>query len=262
MGADILILTIYLICVVYILYQMALSVEAKLEDQVEIVLDGDTLQAAVAAQLQQQSPYNAEAKVIGDDKGVSSLQMAFSSQGESIGSVAVQVSPQGKQPLQPPLNQLVVGVTNGFADHQVFVNWDSSSLSVHGGTAQRVVRMVPGSPIDLFQRQVMTVANPGQSVSATITSESLFERPEDKTALKSTPKLLDYEAVLGMKEPLRVYSLRMLVLMRSMSYPDSPVLQLLLPFNFTVRVLPDHVALPVLSWLLDFFSPKKKQKAG
>ena len=41
---------------------MALSVEDKLEDQVEIILQGEALQAAVNAQLQQQVLYLASAE--------------------------------------------------------------------------------------------------------------------------------------------------------------------------------------------------------
>ena len=52
MGVELLILTVYFICVIYVLYQMALSVEDKLEDQLVIVLNGEELQDAVNAQLQ------------------------------------------------------------------------------------------------------------------------------------------------------------------------------------------------------------------
>lgn len=260
MGTDILILTIYLICVIYVLYQMALSVEAKLEDQVAIVLDHEALQASVTSQLQQQTVYQVKADVSADNPG-QFLDLTFLHEDDVIGKVILQVSPQGKRPIKPDLSTLSVTVVNSFPDQQVFVNWDSSSLSMHGGLAHRVIRMVPGRPIDLFQRQVMTVANPGQVVNATVTSEALFNRPEDKTVLESGQTLIDFEKVLEMKEPMRHYSLGLLVWVRSMVYPNSPALQLLIPFNFRIDVLPDHVALPILSWLLDFFSPQKKQKA-
>jgi hypothetical protein len=45
-----------------------------------------------------------------------------------------------------------------------------------------------------------------------------------------------------------------------MNVPASQVIQLLLPFNFKIEVLPDHVALPILSWLLDWFSPAKRPR--
>ncbi len=255
MGIDILILTIYCICVVYVIYQMALSVEDKLEDQYEVVLDKDTLQEATATQLQQQTIYQAKADVITDKAG-SLLQLTFFNQDQPVGKLILQVSPQGKRPLEPPINDLTVSTINGLPDQQVFIHWDNSSLSVHGGLAQRVIRLVPGMPIDLFQPQVMTVANPGQMVSAKVTSESLLSRPSDQTALASNPSLVDFNRVAAMKEPMRVYSLRVFVWVRSLINPNAPAMQLLIPFNFQINILPDHVALPILSWVLDLFTKK------
>ncbi|MEM1281022.1 MAG: hypothetical protein AAGG53_13615, partial [Cyanobacteria bacterium P01_H01_bin.152] len=62
-------------------------------------------------------------------------------------------------------------------------------------------------------------------------------------------------------EPMRIYSLQVLVWVRSMLVPNAPAMQLLVPFNFRIDVLPDHVALPILSWLLNFFAQKPKQSA-
>ncbi|MEM9004995.1 MAG: hypothetical protein AAGE59_15915 [Cyanobacteria bacterium P01_F01_bin.86] len=260
MAADILILTIYSICVVYVLYQMALSLESKLEDQVEIQLDGDALQESTMSQLQQQRVYQARADIVTEDKAGSLLQLTFFNQEQPVGSVQLQVLPQGKKPLQPPMQDLTVKIVNQFPDQQVFVNWDNSSLAVHGGLAHRVIRKVPGMPIDLFQRQVMTVANPGQMVSVTVTSESLFNRPDNKSALESNPALVNFSLIPEMKDPMRAYSLRMLVWVRTMADTNMPAMQLLLPFNFRINVLPDRVALPILSWLLNFFSQSPKQR--
>lgn len=260
MAADILILTIYFICVLYVLYQMALSVEAKLEDQVKIVLDGEALKEAVTAQLEAQTAYSVTAEVL-EEKGITSLKLGFTLYNDAIAPVALTVTPQGKQPLEPAMTSLVVTLGNGLPDQQVFINWDSSSLSTYGGLAQRVIRMVPGMPVDLFQPQVMTVANPGQAVSVTVTSEHLFTRPEDKQALTSGATLVDFNQVLGLKEPMRQYSLRILLLVQPMTRPGK-AMQLLVPLNFKIEVLPDHVALPVLSWLLSASRPKPKQKVG
>ena len=54
MGSDVLILTIYFLVVIYVLYQMALSVESNLEDKVEIVLDREQLVDQIHGQLEQQ----------------------------------------------------------------------------------------------------------------------------------------------------------------------------------------------------------------
>lgn len=257
MAADILILTIYFICVVYVLYQMALSVEAGLEDQVAIVLDEDTAQAAVTTQLAQQNRSDVTVSLV-PGKMLTTLQLSFPEGPDSASKIQIQVSPQGSKPLQPPIKNLSVTVLNGLPQQQIFLDWDSSSLSVHGGLSYRVIRNVPGMPLDLLQPQVYTVANPNQAVNIAITSEALFRRPDNATALQSAPVLIDLERATMMKEFMRVYTLRMQIWIKSTTSPDRQPIRLLIPFNFQIEVLPDHVALPVLSWLLDFFAPKAK----
>lgn len=260
MGADILILTIYFICVLYVLYQMALSVEANLEDQVQIVLDAETLNAAIAPQLAQQNRSDLSSKVVSSPK-LSYLELTFPLDKSETGRVQIQVNPQGERPLQPPIQQLAVSVINGLPDQQVFIDWDSSSISVHGGLAYRVIRQVPGMPTDLFQPQVYTVTNPGQVVNVGVTSEALFRRPENALSVQSAPVLIDLERIPEMKEPLRTYSIRLLVWVKSMTQPDLRPVRLLVPFNFRIEVLPDHVALPILSWLLDLFTLGPKMRS-
>jgi hypothetical protein len=260
MGTDLLILTVYFICVVYVLYQMALSVESSLEDQLVIVLDKESLQAAVTAQLEQQTAYQAQAEVL-TEKGISLLKLTFLRGEETVGAIALQVLPQGRRPLQPPLSDLNVAILNTLPDQQVFINWDHSSLSAHGGIAQRVIRKIPGSPTDLLQPQVYTVVNPTQRVSVAVTSEGLLNRPDNQTALNYAPAFVDLSKVPNMPEPARHYSLRVLMWVQSMTNPNRPALQLLIPFMFRINVLPDHVARPVLSWLLNLFTPKPNRKA-
>jgi hypothetical protein len=255
MGAsDLLILTIYFICVVYVLYQMALSVEAGLEDQVAIALDEDTVQEAVTTQLAQQNRSDVAVKIVPGK--MLALQLSFPSGPERENKVQIQVGPQGSKPLQPPIQNLSVTVLNSLPQQQIFLDWDSSSLSVHGGLAYRVIRNVPGMPLDLLQRQVYTVANPNQAVNIAVTSEALFRRPENSTALQSAPVLINLEQASMMQDFMRVYALRMQIWIKSTTHPERQPIRLLIPFNFQIEVLPDHVALPVLSWLLDLFAPK------
>ena len=54
MEIDLLILTVYFICIGYVVYQMALSLEAELEDQVVLVPNGEYLENSVKTQLAQQ----------------------------------------------------------------------------------------------------------------------------------------------------------------------------------------------------------------
>jgi len=265
MGVEFLILTVYFICIIYVLYQMALSVEDKLEDQVEIILQGEALQAAVNAQLQQQVLYlaSAETQVVA---GKSLLTITFfkeaEDQDEAIGTVALQVMPQGKLPLQPPIKSLSVSIINTLPDQQVFLQWDRSALSVHGGIAQRVIRQVPGNTTDLLPSQAPTVVNPGLQTNVRVTAEGLLTRPENQVSLEVGPALVDLSKIPTMKEPMRQYTLQMVLWVRSMLHPNSPALQLILPFTFHIAVLPDHVPLPVLSWLLTYnpFGPRASQK--
>jgi hypothetical protein len=259
MGADILILTIYFICVVYVLYQMALSVEANLEDQIQIVLDTETLETAIATQLAQQGQTQAQAKVVQGGMGAPFLAISLP-QGKATEAVEIRIAPQGRQPLRPPVQNIAITAINGLSQRQVFLDWDSSSISVHGGLAYRVIRDVPGMPLDLIQSQVYTVVNPKQGTSARVTSEALFRRGGNGTALESAPVLIDLERIPDMQEPLRVYALRLLVWIKPLSGPDTQAIRLLLPLNFSIEVLPDHVALPILSWLLDWFSPEKRPR--
>lgn len=254
-AADIAIIFIYFICVVYVLHQMALSVEAKLEDQVQILLDEETVQEAVTTQLAQQNCPNVAVKMVPGK--LTTLQLSFPN-GPDGDKVQIQVGPQGRKPLQPPIQNLSVTVMNGLPQQQIFLDWDSSSLSVHGGLAYRVIRNVPGMPLDLLQPQVYTVANPNQAVNIVVTSEALFRRPDNATALQSAPVLIDLERATMMKDFMRVYTLRMQLWIKSTTHPERQPIRLLIPFNFQIEVLPDHVALPVLSWLLDLFARKPK----
>ncbi|MEM6837640.1 MAG: hypothetical protein AAF609_12380 [Cyanobacteria bacterium P01_C01_bin.120] len=250
MGVEFLILTIYFICVLYVLYQMALSVEDKLEDQFKIVLDADYLQTAVNTQLQQQTLYTAAAETQ-TVEGISGLKITFFEGEEAIGTIGVKVTPQGKRPLQPPIKTLGVSIANTLPD-QVFLEWDRSAISVYGGPAQRVIRQVPGNATNLLPSQAPTTVNPGLQTSVTVTAESLLTRNDNQITLDVGPALVDFANIPAMKEPQRQYTLQMVLWVCSLVYPSDPALQLVLPFNFRIEVLPDHVALPILSWLLTF----------
>lgn len=254
MGADLLILTVYLICVIYVLYQMALSIK----ENIEIVLDGKALESAIATQLERQTLYRAKAQVIADG---SLLSIAFlqPDNEQEFGQIGIGVFPQGKLPLRASIDNLQVSFINTLPEQQLFINWDSSSLSVQGSAAQRAIRKAPGEPVDLFQQQVMTVVNPGQRVNVAVTSEKLFRRPPNQIAMETKPTLIDVAKMPELKEVQRTYSLQIVMWVQLMNNPDAPGLQLLLPFNFRINLLADNVFL--LSWLFDFFSPQPKQKS-
>lgn len=263
MGLNVLILTVYFICVIYVLYQMALSVEDKLEDQVKVVLNAEDLTSVVSNQLQQQPYFQAKSE-IESVKGGSLLKITFFQEDEPVGAIGLRVLPEGKLPLEPPIKVLNVSIANTLPDQQVYIDWDRSAISVHKGFAQRVIRQVPGMATDLLPRQAFTVVNPGFETQVTVTGESLLNRNDNQISLEVEKALVNLRAIPKMPPPVRQYTLQMLLLMQSLRYPDSPPLQLILPFTFQIEILPDHVALPVLSWLLNFnffpWNPSQKSR--
>lgn len=259
MGSDILILTIYFICVSYVLYKMALALEETLEDQVLIQLDSDLLRTSLEYQLQQQQIPDVTVDVI--DQGpppmarVPSLRLTIpvgvSEDNPQTGMIAIQVMPQGARPLEPPVAGLTVQIVNTVPSAQVLVDWDSSSLTLQTGQAARVIRQTPGMRMDLAQPQVQSVVNPGQALSATITAEGAFGRDPDTQVLRPIAPLVDLKKTVLIPESKRSYSLELLIGVRSMRDLSQPVIPLLVPFRFKVVVLPDRPAIPVLSWILN-----------
>jgi len=253
MATDILILTVYFICVAYVGYQMALSIEAQQEDQLRLDLDGEALQAAVTTQVRQQ-PGGVGVQVAADEPPGLRLQVPLRSHDREesrTGTVIVRVMPLGQRPLQPPLSNLTVQMFNGLDDRQLFIDWDSSSLTLQNNQGRRVIRQVPGQLMDLSQAQVMSVVNPGQTITAQITSEDAFQRHPETHLLQPTLPLINLEQAMVMPPALRQYSLRLMLRVRPMAGEDAPSLQLLMPFQFRIEVLPGQIAVPVLNWLLN-----------
>ncbi|MBD0337465.1 MAG: hypothetical protein ICV62_18415 [Cyanobacteria bacterium Co-bin13] len=257
MEIDILLLTIYFIVVSYVVYKMALSVEAQLEDQIVIQLDRQLLQTSVTNQLLQQGYDELPVEIL--DAGPPplnraaclSLRVPIQVQDDVVeGTIAVQVSPQGTRPIEPPIAGLTVQIVNTVPATQVIVDWDSSSLSLHNNLARRVIRQTPGMRMDLVQAQVHSVVNPRQSFSATVTSEDSFGRSPDTQLLQPTAPLVNLNKVLLLPPPQRTYALELLIGIQPMATPNQPMIRLLLPFRFEVGVLPDQPAIPLFRWIL------------
>lgn len=259
MTTDLLILTIYLICVAYVIYQMALSVEAKLEDQVEIILDRQILRDAIAAQLQQQGtdgitidvPDTGPAPLARTPCLVLTVPPGFVQEGSVGGTVAVQVSPQGARALRPPIPGLTVQIVNMVPATQVLVDWDSSTLNLYNNQARRVIRQIPGMMMDLIQPQIYSAINPRQSFNATVTTEDVFGRHPETQLLQPVAPLLNLEKVVTMPAPLRTYALELMVGIRFMTSAEQPVMRLIMPFRFEITVLPDKIAIPLFRWIVN-----------
>lgn len=256
MGSDILILTVYFICVTYVIYQMALSLEAQLEDQVNIRLDSDLLLAEVENQLEQQRRYPLEAQIMAGSKGgPSSLSLVFQPHSPAekkppSSVINLLVMPQGTRPLQPPVPAFTVQVQNQGRDLQLYLDWDRSSISRFNNQGKRVIRLIPGMPQDLGQPQVFSVVNGGQALSCIITFEEAFVRNANGLMEAKVP-LVDLEKATEMKPSQQTFSLMMLLWLKRTVDGDDQAIRLLVPFRFNIEVLPGKVALPVLSWLLD-----------
>ncbi|MEO0537540.1 MAG: hypothetical protein AAF215_27230 [Cyanobacteria bacterium P01_A01_bin.123] len=254
MSTDLLILTVYFICVGYVLYQMALSLEKRFEDQIAIHLDSDSLQTEVTGQIGQQGKTNRmTAEVVEAVNGLRSLVLSLwtSPQGEKPnGTVEIQVLPQGRKPLNPPLQALVVQVANRNPDVQIYIDWDRSSINRMQGQTERVIRQIPGMPLDLLQPQVFSVVNPEQALNATIFPESLFARNAENQTLEAKAALINFEQVIELPDKIpKTYSLRLLVWLKRTIEEDAQAMRLLIPFNFTMEVLPDEPAFFVLRWI-------------
>ncbi|HEY9736535.1 MAG TPA: hypothetical protein V6D06_09640 [Trichocoleus sp.] len=257
MTTDLLILTIYFICVAYVIYQMALSIEAKLEDQITIQLDRELLQTSVTNQLRQQGIESVGVEVLEAGPpplgraACLSLRVPMAVQDDVVeGTVAVQVSPQGTRPIEPPIAGLGVQIVNTVPAAQVLVDWDSSSINLYSNLARRVIRQTPGMRMDLVQAQVHSTINPRQAFSATVTSEDTFGRSPDTQLLQPTAPLVDLNRALTLPPPQRSYALELLIGIRPMAIPEQPTIRLLLPFRFEIGVLPGKAAIPVFNWIL------------
>ncbi|MBE9136107.1 hypothetical protein IQ254_02630 [Nodosilinea sp. LEGE 07088] len=264
MERDFLILTVYFICMGYVIYQMALSLEQDLEDQVVLVADGETLESTVRSQLVRQGFAETTATVLKPGsgplpKGVS-LRLAVpeprslapvegTAKPQGDGEIVIQVLPQGPHPLQP-LVGLTVQVVNQSRAIQVTVDWDRSSITRTTNEIRRVIRHTPGMRLDLALPQVTSVVNPNQFLSTQIASEDCFGRNPDTQVLQIAAPVVDIPKIAKLKAPLRNYSLDLVVQLMPFGGRGGRSVVLLLPFRFTVELLPDRAAIPIFNWIL------------
>lgn len=262
---DTLLLAIYFLVVLYVLYQMALSLEDRLEDKVDIFIDEKTL----GEQTQTQLSMHKEAKRItakvrhmntGKDKnkvkrpalsliydaGIKypippdklAVQKALGMNDEMIQELAhpkiiIRIAPTNEQPLKK-IMFLSVFVSNDTADTQVYINWDRSSLEMFG-QGNRIIRTTPNVPVDLSQFQVPTVINPGMTVSSNITTEQKYSRNTDTDKVQATPQpVVDLKERIDMAKPTdptsgeeNIQDLYVLDLMVGLKHPTAPDSQII-----------------------------------
>lgn len=260
MEVDILLLTVYFICLGYVTYQMALSLEAELEDQIKILPDHEVLKSSVQDQLARQGlpPTLAEVIAMAPSplKPLLSLQLHIlnsrplgsEAEREIDGQVIVQVLPQGPQLIQP-IKALTIQVLNQTRNFQVSVDWDRSSFTRMNNQTCRVIRHTPGMRFDLALPQVISVVNPRQLLSTQVTSEETFGRHPDTQVLQVSSPLINLPQLVALPPRSRVYTLDLAVQVLPLSGRGSRI-GLLLPFQFQVEVLPAKIPIPYLDWIL------------
>lgn len=264
MERDLLILTVYFICMGYVVYQMALSIEEELEDQVVLVPDAASLESAVRSQLVRQGFAETAAEVL--QSGVESLGKSVSlkltmpeprslapaensADQKAEGQIVVQVLPQGPHPLQP-VSGLTVQVVNQSRALQATIDWDRSSITRMTNEIRRVIRLTPGMRLDLSLPQVNSVVNPSQYLSTVVTSEDCFGRNADTQVLQQAAPVVDIPRMANLKAPLRNYSLDLVMQLKPFSDRGGRPIMLLLPFRFAIQPLPAKAAIPLVNWIL------------
>jgi hypothetical protein len=222
LDMETLLLAVYFLVVLYVLYQMALSLEDKLEDKVDIFIEENTLGEQTQAQLEQQRDNPLARRItarvrnmnFSKDKKVKRpvLSLIFDADKEQVISpemrlsqkelgmsekvmqelmlpkIILRIAPTNEQVLKK-IMFLSVSVINDTSDVQVYINWDRSSLEMFG-QGNRVVRATPNVPVDLSQSQVSTVINPGMTVSCNITTEQKYFRNTETSLVRETPQPL------------------------------------------------------------------------
>lgn len=261
MGTDLLLLTIYFICIGYVVYQMALELEAKLEDQVKLVPAFEDLELSITNQLQRQNISDVKVSILvgeasplggGSTLGLSIPipQSSDSGSGTAVaGQLLIQVLPQGARPIEPPIPALTVQVLNQVPGLQVTVDWDSSTLTRFSNQAQRVIRYTPGIGIDLTHVQAASVINPNQILNATVTSEDTFGRDAESHLLQLSTPLISLQQALGLKPPLRTYSLYLMLRLYSTLTPALQGMPLIIPMKFQIELLPATSVIPLVNYL-------------
>lgn len=259
MERDIVLLIIYFICIGYLVSQMVLALEADLEDRVTFIPDADALGLALADQLTRQGIAASLGQVetelppplkpqVGITLTPPALRPEARSTPENDGLIAVQVIPQGPQPLKP-LAGLTVQVLNQTQAFQVAVDWDRSSFTQMTNQARRVIRHTPGTRLDLGLPQVVSVVNPNQLLSAVATSEDCFSLNPETQLLQVALPLVDPNRLLSLPPPARVYALDLTLTITPVIGRGARPLVLLLPFRFRVERLVAQSPLPFRRWL-------------
>ncbi|MEO0771227.1 MAG: hypothetical protein AAFY72_17700 [Cyanobacteria bacterium J06649_4] len=289
---DALLLTIYFLVVLYVLYQMALSLENKLEDKVIIHVDTDFLAEQTQAQLSCQADAK-NIKAVVDEIGLKDSKVKYKALSlvvkkrltrEQLNSpevlklkgmgldekaiiellqkrINIRVSPINQQPLRP-ISYLSITATNNTDDIQLYINWDHSSLEMYK-QGHRIIRSTPNMPRDLSQAQIFSLVNPGQSVTSDVTIENNYVHNIETNQMQLARPLVDLKDRVEfsqMTDPTTdekniqpLYNLDLMIGIKHVTEPNEKLINLLVPFSFELEIKPDKPAFPPMRWLLRHF---------
>lgn len=287
---DELLLFIYFLVVFFVLYKMALSLEKRQEDRVIIHVDEDFLAEQTQNQLSTLGRIASHIKATSDKMSFGKGKLQYTVLKLSVGKfatkdvlkspdaialkkiglsdegimalfedkISIRVAPTGQQRLRP-ISYVSVFVNNETSNMQLYVNWDRSSIDIFN-QGNRVIRSTPNMPRDLTQGQIHSVVNPQRSMSADVTIERNFAYDPEVDRMVLADDLVNLEERVEFsqvtdpsadeKNIQPLYTLDLMIGVKRVTDPDSALINLLVPFVFTLEIEPDQIALPPLRWLL------------
>jgi hypothetical protein len=159
-DSNLLILTVYFLCVTYVLFQIVNA----FNDEYSVKLEQDELKE--------------ELKLLKIDERVE-ISFKFDNRYEIN-------SDRNK------LKELSITVKNKSDNYPIYVDWDCSAMTDwFGDRARRLTRIVSGSSLDISQQQVFSVITPGRSLQEKIVPEDILTRQGDQGEIKVAKTLLD-----------------------------------------------------------------------
>ena len=168
-NTDLLLLTIYILCVTYVLYQIINS----FNDEFTIVLEKKDL-----------------------DKQLEDLKL----------NDRVEVSFKFDKRYEfDKLKEFGVNIKNKSKEHPVFVDWNMSSVTDLDGKARRVTRLIAGNSLDLFQEQALSPVPPGTIMKEKVVAEDMLARKGDDGPMEVSKTLVDLSKPKKPGDPLKRY---------------------------------------------------------
>jgi hypothetical protein len=144
---DLLILVIYILSLVFV-YNNALD---SLKDIISVEFDAAFLQEQIKTQ------------ELGDLVAI---------KGEVSGKVIGDIK------------EVSLSIENKSSESFLHVVWDQSVINDFGKRSRRVIRLSPGTTLDLMQSQASSAIAPGQTLKEKITAEDVLQRNKDTQSLE------------------------------------------------------------------------------